>query len=97
MNLQFSEKKFFRITFRSATEVSECEETAIVFLSSFSKGSFENKNMLQTGPAELIEKKGIIQYLFLCLKYSMDDDGLTSIFPFLSILLRPDGTPLMNV
>jgi hypothetical protein len=33
----------------------------------------------------------------LCLKYSIDEDGLTSILPSFNILLRLDGTPLINL
>ena len=69
----------------------------MVFLSSASIGSFENKNILPTGPSELTENQGIIEYLSLCLKYSMDDDGLTSSLPSLNILFREEGTPLINL
>lgn len=94
---QFNERKSINIIFRSTADVSEWEDTAIVFLLSASKGSVENKNILDTGPEALIESQGIIEYLSLCLKYSMDDEGLTSILPILNILLRLDGTPLINL
>jgi hypothetical protein len=94
---QLNEKKSLRIIFRSATDVSEWEDTAIVFLFNASMGRVENKKILRIGPEELIESQGIIEYLSLCLRYSMEEEGLTSISPSLNILFRLDGTPLINL
>jgi hypothetical protein len=85
------------MTFRSATDVSDSNEAAMLFPPSFSMGQFEKSSMLSMGPEALIEKEGSIRYLSLLLRNSIDDDGLTSSFPSRSSLFSLDGTPAVNL
>jgi hypothetical protein len=52
--------------------------------------------MLSMGPFELRECPSMKTYLSLYLKYSIDEDGLKSICPFLSIRFNIEGTPSTN-
>ncbi len=97
LNLHFKERNSLRIIFKRTREVSESEDAAMFFPPSSSKGSFENNNMLLIGPEELMENQGKIKYLFLFLRYSMEEDGLMSSFPSRNILLSVEGTPLINL
>ena len=85
------------MTFKRAVEVSESDVTAIVFPPSSFNGNFEKSNMLFIGPEELMENQGRIMYLFLFLRYSIEEDGLMSSSPLRSILLSLEGTPLIKV
>ncbi len=97
LNLHFNEMNSLRIIFQSSTEVSDSDDTAMVFPPSSSSGILENSNILWIGPEELMESHGRTTYLLLFFKYSIEEEGLISSSPLRSILLSFEGTPLINL
>jgi len=61
LNRDFTDRKSRRITLNRAVEVSDSEDTSIVFPPSSFRGIFENSSMLFTGPEELMENHGRIR------------------------------------
>jgi hypothetical protein len=80
-----------RIILSNTKEVADLEVIDIFLKFSPEREYLEKSRTLFTSPNELIEISGSTRYFLGIMANSIDDDGLISILPFLSMAFREEG------